>query len=371
MKTKQLKQLLTMTQQGLLKSLPHMLTKYGYNPVVTSYAVGAPSPLPYQPTLVAHLDTVNENRTVGISFVKVKGKSTYVPSKKVNFKVELEDILETENYIMLSPEANPDLQCLGADDRVGVWTIFEILRRGHRPNVLFLTDEEIGCVGSNALTRDRRNLFDFLNKSSYLIQVDRGVHEGSWNEMVFYDHDDQSIPEVFNAMEKYWVLADGSYTDVAVLGPHFNKPIVNFSASYKNEHTRSEFILKSALSSNTDNLDTFLKELNGMEGKETWTYTEVYDSYPGYGNYYGYEDIKYFKSSQDEVDPQEDTYNKYVVLHYLTLMFPDATTQEKDEWFENNVGCYTEQTDRDIATDSLELIFYEGGYEKDIKNFTL
>lgn len=371
MKTEQLKQFLTMTQQGLLKSLPHMLSKYGYKPVVTSYAVGAPSPLPYQPTLVAHLDTVNENRTV-LTYAKgYQGKGLAGATNKVNYKVEMEDILETNDYIMLSPEANPELKCLGADDRVGVWTVLEMLRRGHRPNVLFLTDEEIGCVGSNALTRDRKSPFSFLYQSSYLIQIDRGVHEGRWDEMVFYDHDEKSIPEVYNAMEKYWTLAEGSYTDVAVLGPHFDKPIVNLSASYKNEHTRNEFILKSALKSNTDNLDTFLKELNAMEDKETWVYNQVYYPYPGYDNYYSDDYIGYTNAYLDEDNKGEDTYNKYTATYYLTCMFPDATTQEKDEWFEANIGCYATQEDRDVATDTLELIFYEGDFVKDIKDFTL
>ena len=96
-----------------------------------------------------------------------------------------------------------------------------------------------------------------LADSSMLIQIDRGVHEGFWNEMVFYEYDENSIPEILTELEKYYTLAEGSYTDVAVLGPEYDKPIVNLSTAYENEHTRNEFINLEAYKEHTEGLLSF------------------------------------------------------------------------------------------------------------------
>ena len=54
-------------------------------------------------------------------------------------------------------------------------------------------------------------------------------------------------------------MATGSYTDVAVLGEHLDKPIVNVSASYMNEHHTDEFINLEAYEYNTNGLIKFIK----------------------------------------------------------------------------------------------------------------
>ena len=247
---------LTKTQSEMMEWLPEILSSYGYRVTVTDYMVKAISPLKNQVCLVAHLDTIN-TKDYGTCF----GKYGYMYTKTELTEKEktptVKDILVTEKYILLSPEHNENICCLGADDRVGVKTILDILSMGLRPHILFTTDEEIGCVGSRTAVAE--NALEELKKATMLIQIDRGVHEESWHEMVTYSFDPTSQPEIFKQLEKTYTMATGSYTDVAVLGEHLDKPIVNVSASYMNEHHTDEFINLEAYEYNTNGLIKFIK----------------------------------------------------------------------------------------------------------------
>lgn len=294
--------LLTLSQEELLQELPAYLSERSYSVIETDYYTLGVSPSEdKQACLVAHLDTINTHRGAGSYNYATKKWDT---AQKATPKAE--DLMISEKYITLSPEANPQLACLGADDRCGVKTILDVIEAGKRPHVLFTTDEEIGCVGSNKLIDDEIPL-TALADSSMLIQIDRGVHEGSWNEMVFYEYDENSIPEILEELEKYYTLANGSYTDVAVLGPVYDKPIVNLSASYQNEHTRSEFINLHAYKNNTEGLISFLTWLETQD-TEGWGYTERMSPWASYNwntvsgsDYQGYDDETYREFVKEDI----------------------------------------------------------------------
>lgn len=262
---------LTKTQPEMQEWLTEILAEYGYQIKVTDYMIQAISLEENQPCLVAHLDTINTKR-------KNYNYGSYYASDPALIKVkgtekdrtpEEEDILVTDHYILLSPECKSSIQCLGADDRVGVKTILDILDMGLRPHILFTTDEEVGCVGSRKAVEE--NALEGLKTASMLIQIDRGVHESSWHEMVTYDFDPESHKEIFNELRKTYKMATGSYTDVAVLGPHLDKPIVNVSASYHQEHTTDEFINLDAYEYNTQGLVKFIKWAQEQDTSD-WKY---------------------------------------------------------------------------------------------------
>lgn len=263
---------LTKTQSEMMEWLPEILLSYGYQVNVTEYMVKAISPLENQVCLVAHLDTIN-TKEYGTGF----GKYGYMYTKTELTEKEktptIKDILVTKKYILLSPEHNENIDCLGADDRVGVKTILDILSMGLRPHILFTTDEEIGCVGSRKAVEE--NSLEELREASMLIQIDRGVHEDSWHEMVTYSFEPNSHPEIFEELGKTFTMATGSYTDVAVLGSYLNKPIVNVSASYKNEHHTDEFINLEAYDYNTKGLIKFIQWAIQQDTSE-WKYVAKY-----------------------------------------------------------------------------------------------
>ena len=266
---------LTKTQSEMQEWLPEVLADYGYQIKVTDYMIQAISSEENQPCLVAHLDTINtkrKNYSYG-SYYSTGSTLSTVTSTEKDRTPEVQDILVTERYILLSPECKSSIQCLGADDRVGVKTILDILEMGLRPHILFTTDEEVGCVGSRKAVEE--NALEGLKMASMLIQIDRGVHERSWHEMVTYDFDPESHKEIFDELRKTYTMATGSYTDVAVLGPHLDKPIVNVSASYRHEHTTDEFINLDAYEYNTQGLIKFIEWAVKQDTSE-WKYVAKY-----------------------------------------------------------------------------------------------
>ena len=262
---------LTKTQTEMQEWLPEVLADYGYQIKVTDYMIQAISSEENQPCLVAHLDTINTKRK-NYSYGSYYSTGSTLSTEK-DRTPEVQDILVTERYILLSPERKSSIQCLGADDRVGVKTILDILEMGLRPHILFTTDEEVGCVGSRKAVEE--NALEELREASMLIQIDRGVHERSWHEMVTYDFDPESHKEIFDELRKTYTMATGSYTDVAVLGPHLDKPIVNVSASYRHEHTTDEFINLDAYEYNTQGLIKFIKWAVKQDTSE-WKYVAKY-----------------------------------------------------------------------------------------------
>ena len=248
---------LTKTQSEMQEWLPEVLADYGYQIKITDYMIQAISSEENQPCLVAHLDTINTKRKNSGYSYGTYYQTTATTSTEKDRTPEEEDILVTDHYILLSPECKSSIQCLGADDRVGVKTILDILEMGLRPHILFTTDEEVGCVGSRKAVEE--NALEELREASMLIQIDRGVHERSWHEMVTYDFDPESHKEIFDELRKTYTMATGSYTDVAVLGSHLDKPIVNVSASYRHEHTTDEFINLDAYEYNTQGLIKFIE----------------------------------------------------------------------------------------------------------------
>lgn len=266
--------LLTKTQTEILSWLPTVLSDYGYSITLTDYMLMGISPKENQVCLVAHLDTINTKNTSYSTFVYGKGYVQNISKETEKQRTpKKKDILVTRDYILLSPEHNPKIKCLGADDRVGVKTILDILEAGLRPHILFTTDEEVGCVGSRKAVSE--NALEELKKASMLVQIDRGVHEGSWHEMVTYDFDPKSHPAIFEKLSETYTMANGSFTDVAVLGEHLNKPIVNVSASYKNEHRTNEFINLKTYKYNTQGLINFIEWAEQQDTSE-WKYVEKY-----------------------------------------------------------------------------------------------
>lgn len=354
------KELLTLTQNELMTLLTSKLSEASYSVSGGDYYLAGVNTLaPDSPCLVAHLDTINTHRSnhYGYTWKKDTKKGGTTPTEN--------DILVTDKYILLSPESNPDIACLGGDDRVGVKTILDILDAGLRPNILFTTNEEIGCVGSNQIIQNG-DCYE-LADSAMFIQIDRGVHEGYWNEMVFYDYDHKAHPEIFNELSKYYTLANGSYTDVAVLGPHFNRPIVNLSASYMNEHTRDEFINLTAYRTNLTSLKSFLVWI-GSQDTSGWNFVEKYRApiVSSWGSYNYSTKGSYSSKTSTDTGMTEDDYKKEV-KNRITSMFQGdmdkvlvSLTQEKESY-----GLSWKELEG-----ATETLYFEGCvYSKDEQDF--
>jgi hypothetical protein len=125
-------------------------------------------------------------------------------------------------------------QGLGADDRAGIYAILNVVLKLEEddklPHVIFTTDEELGCIGAQALATVECP----FPQLKYIIQLDRK----GFNDCVFYNCDNQDFIryiEEFGFQE-----AIGTYTDISIICPAWNICGVNLSIGYIDEHTLAE-----------------------------------------------------------------------------------------------------------------------------------
>lgn len=194
--------LLKSTQSALLELLPtHLRELFGEKNVIScdKYIVAiGDSPV----GLVAHLDTVHKTPVVTL-------------------------LHDPEANIMWSPEG------IGADDRAGVFSILKLLEMGHRPTVIFTTDEEIGAIGAAALIKD---LVSSPTELKFLVELDR---RGS-KDCVFYDCANDEFDKYIESFG--FESAFGSFSDICEICPQWEIAGVNLSIGYYNEHSNREIL---------------------------------------------------------------------------------------------------------------------------------
>ena len=216
---KTFQQICGLSQASLKKTLSAFLkSKYGKKNVIEEKeylcAIGQ---IPI--ALVAHMDTV---------FPK--------PAKDIFY--------DKEKNVIWSPSG------LGADDRAGVFSILEIIKRGFLPHIIFTTDEEIGCVGGTILSYEECPFKDL----KYIIELDR---RGT-NDCVFYDCDNPDFTEYVSKFG--FVEAIGSFSDISMICEGWGIAGVNLSIGYRDEHSVSETLYVNAMLSTIDKVCTMLSE---------------------------------------------------------------------------------------------------------------
>ena len=195
---KSIEQFFQLKQPQLMKAMKHYLSMKYENVISTKEYLIAVGEIPV--ALVAHLDTVFKEPPHDIFYDRVKN-------------------------VMWSPDG------LGADDRAGVYSIVQILKSGLRPTVIFTTDEELGCLGAEALAEQVKTPPTDLK---YIIQLDR---RGS-NDCVFYSCDN---PEFDAYVESFGFVTNfGSFSDISTICPAWKIAGVNLSIGYYDEHSVSE-----------------------------------------------------------------------------------------------------------------------------------
>ena len=177
--------------------------------------------------------------------------------------------------VMLSPTG------LGADDRAGVFSIIQIIRRGLRPHIIFTVDEESGCLGATALSKLPCPFKDLR----YLIQLDRR----NACDCVFYDCDNPAFVEYvegFGFIENW-----GTFSDISMLCPAWKIAGVNLSVGYYNEHSTGELLYVGQM------LSTIEKVANMLQAEDIPTF-EYIESKTAYGRNWWYN--YYYKPTTDE-----------------------------------------------------------------------
>jgi hypothetical protein len=140
---------------------------------------------------------------------------------------------ESPKTILYSKDGNTimSLEGIGGDDRCGIIMILEILQK-YDCSVVFLEDEEIGCVGARKFCKAGIDLGDI----NYAVEFDR---KGG-NDYVFY----KDYNKDFEAhIKKFgFVKATGSCSDISHIAPTFKIEAVNISCGYYCPHCWYEYV---------------------------------------------------------------------------------------------------------------------------------
>lgn len=237
-----------MSQESIRKSMTTFLNKHYKKVISTKHYICAEGDIPI--ALVAHMDTV--------------------------FNIPNEIFYDRDKNVAWSPDG------MGADDRVGIFLILQILKEGLRPHVIFTADEEKGCVGASILAGQKCPFRDLR----YIIQLDR---RGT-NDCVFYDCDNKEFTtyvESFGFSE-----ALGTFTDISNICPKWKVAGVNLSVGYKDEHTKQERLYITPMFATLNKVKKMLTETNipKFDYIESKWYRGTYgtDWYSKLGEIYGY-----------------------------------------------------------------------------------
>lgn len=206
---------LTMTKKDLINLLDKGCSQKGENSWL--FIPKGVKSLKGKICLVAHIDTVWD-----VDRNKVKNL------KRVEYKKLL--IHDKEKELIYSPDR------LGADDRAGVYALFNIwnsLPPKSRPLLLFTDLEESG--GGGAI--EAFSIFENeLSQISQFIELDRQGEK----DCVFYG--DEPLSYIKHIESYGFIESYGSFSDISILGPQLGKCCTNLSIGYYNQHTEREYL---------------------------------------------------------------------------------------------------------------------------------
>ena len=302
-----------MNQKNLKKHLRKELEgTYGYENVISFdgylYAKGT---VPVM--LIAHMDTVHKE----------------LPYKFVYSK---------DSNIISSPQG------IGGDDRCGVYMILEILKELNC-SVLFLEDEEIGCVGAEKFAKDYKANKDtkFADlKVNYLIEFDRR----NAKDAVYYDLDNEDFEDfITDASGGHFETNWGSCSDISYVAPAMGVAAVNLSCGYYKEHTLEHTVNRKEMETNIEKAKMIIKTevAKPFEWKEIksswankwygkWSDNKSYYGYGGYGNYYD-DYYDYYTRKEGGKEKEKEDEKKVTFEEEYEIYFIDEDKEEAVDYF--------------------------------------
>lgn len=174
-------------------------------------------------------------------------------------------------------DANDEPAGVGGDDKCGIYVAMQMLHRLDQVTVVFVRDEEVGCLGSGSvpLTWFKHAAFvlqaDRNNRTMDIIRETNGMNCAS----------DEFFAAMLNlptAIDHSHSEAYGSITDIGELSSRgLAISMVNISSGYHMPHCDSEYVLLSQL----DIACSIAYEAARLLGDKPWTHTPV-DNYRYY-----------------------------------------------------------------------------------------
>lgn len=248
-----LESIICATEHNIVDEVSHLFSKVGVKMLSSPYHYGdyLYHCNPYSNIcLVAHMDTVRTK-------------------KKVRLKYDGQKVTNKNGI-------------LGADDRAGIYAVYEIARKCidngvELPSILITNHEEIGGIGVKSFIDDKNE----VSHIELFIEMDRQ----GLNDYVFYNSVSKGCCGLAELLEEnHFVEAIGSYSDIYDLSKAYNIPSVNISTGYFNEHTKREYLMLNYLELNINRVfnivnvgfacypDTYLYDYSDTDewSRESW-----------------------------------------------------------------------------------------------------
>ena len=186
-----------------------------------------------------------------MSFAKDKGINyEYAPNRylwiKQNSNVCLTAHLDTVGYGHTDKEIvdenglikayrNNNRTILGADDRAGVFIIWELFVNGGTFDILLFDGEEIGGIGSTNFIETEPD----LSNIKLMISLDSPFH----NRYIWYGNAN-CYQGLFEYVDSFGFVNDGHgiFTDITILTEYYDIPAINLSVGYRHQHTDEEYL---------------------------------------------------------------------------------------------------------------------------------
>ena len=218
-----LEQICSLNQQDLMNVMKKLLSKYFTSTIYTKdYLIGI-GEIPV--AVIAHMDTV---------FPK--------PPKDMFY--------DRQKNVMWAPTG------AGFDDRAGVYAIIRLLSKGYKPTVILTTDEEMGVIGAEKLTKDFPQPTMDLK---YIIELDR---RGSV-DCVFYDCANTKFEDYIESFG--FVTNWGSFSDISVICSVWEIAGVNLSIGYENEHSTSEHLFVGHMLATIQKVEKMFEDIDNAD----------------------------------------------------------------------------------------------------------
>jgi hypothetical protein len=220
-------------------------------------------------------------------------------------------------------------QCLGADDRAGVYIALKLINHfagsGFPYDFAFFDKEESGGIGSDAFAR--------VTEAEYqcFIGLDRASRGGKQN-IATYGYDNDVLLDIAYEHFKYEIQS-GTFTDCSNLSSYFpDTPCFNLSIGYEHEHSPKETLNLALMHQTLELLKTFRLPV----GAKFETEYKMPEFYGGFGHWgYGdslmepllcdrcsrhvplytvedYDEIIHLCEDCVEILEQEDTFTHYI-----------------------------------------------------------
>lgn len=195
-------------------------------------------------------------------------------------------------------------QGIGGDDRCGIYMIFKILKE-YNCHVVFLEDEEIGCVGARKFAGS--HICKKLKEKGdlkYIIEFDR---KGS-NHAVTYDCDNKEFDAFIT--KEFFKKEHGTCSDISYIAPELGVAAVNLSCGYYKEHNIEEWVVLNEMETIIEEAKKILERTKELE--EPFKYIKGVKNYGyGYGIYgYDYYDDEYYERRYGKYWNSHNSYGK-------------------------------------------------------------